>query len=128
MSNVANSRVTAMFTLLVVLFTAFQGVIPAIPLSNQTAITVLSSVTMFLVSALTLWKQWLSNEINNKSLKPTLIVTIVATLGLLNDLFGVVHISGLAGQWVRFGLTFITMFLNLISKVMYPTEETKSRI
>jgi len=122
------SKITNIFTLLVLLFTAFQGLIPTIPLSNETTLTILSAVTLFLVSGLTAWKQALSVEISNDSLKPTIIVAIVATLGSLNDLFNVVPVSAMAGQWIRFVITLITLFLNLASKVLWPTAETKSTL
>lgn len=83
---------------------------------------------MFLVSGLTTWKQFLSNEIDNAALKPTIIVAIIATIGGLNELFNVVHFSAVADQWVRFTITLITMFLNVASKILWPTTETKTTI
>lgn len=122
------SKITNIFTLLVLLGTAFQGLIPTIPLSNATTLTILSAITLFLVSGLTAWKQALSVEIRNHSLKPTIIVAIVATLGGLNDLFNVIPLSETANQWIRFVITLITLFLNLASKVLWPTAETKSTL
>jgi len=126
MSNASKSKVTTLFTLLVVFLTAFQGLIPTIPTNDAAVLSVVSAVTMFLVSGLTAWKQFLSNEIDNKAVNPTILVAILATVGGLNELFDVVHISALADQWVRFGITLITMFLNVASKILWPTAETKS--
>lgn len=122
------SKITNLFTLLVVMLTAFQAVIPTMPISNAVTITVVGAITMFLVSSLTAWKQYLSVEIDNKALAPTIVIAIIATIGALNDLFNVVHLSASAGQWVRFAITFITMGLNVASKLLWPTVETKSAI
>jgi len=126
MSNTAKSKITTLFTLLVIFLTAFQGLIPTIPAASNSALAITSAVTMFVVSSLTIWKQYLSNEIDNKAAKPTIIVAIIATIGGANDLFDVVHFSHLADQWIRFFITLVTMFLNVASKILWPTNETKS--
>ena len=128
MSTSTRSKITTLFTLLVVLLTAFQGLIPTLPISNVSVIATISAITMFLVSGITTWKQFLSNEIDNAALKPTIIVAIIATIGGLNELFNVVHFSAVADQWVRFAITLITMFLNVASKILWPTTETKTTI
>ena len=122
------SKIINLFTVLVIVLTAVQGLIPAIPLANEVTITIVSSVVMFLASSLTVWKQTLSVEINNSAMGPTIFVAIIATIGGLNDVFGVIHISDAFGQWIRFGITAITMVLNMVSKIMWPTPETKSLI
>jgi hypothetical protein len=125
MSNSAKSKVTNLFTLLVLLLTTFQGLIPALPMGNT---VVISAVVMFLVSGITAWKQYLSIEINNAGLTPTLFVAIIATIGGINDLLNVFPLSNTAGQWVRFGITFLTAFINLASKLLWPTNQTKTNI
>jgi hypothetical protein len=125
MSTQAKSKWVNVFTLVVLFLTTFQGLIPALPMGN---IPVISGVVMFAVSALTAWKQYLSIEIDNSSLWPTLVVAFIATLGGLNDLFSVIQLSEATGQWVRFGITLVTAFLNLASKILYPTTETKSSV
>lgn len=119
-------KIVTLFTWIVVFFTAFQGMIPNLPIGNEATVTLISAITMFLVSSLTIWKQTLSKEINTEAIVPTLAVAIVATLGGLNELLGVFHFSEVVSQWLRFAITFITMGLNLVSKMLYPTAETKS--
>lgn len=126
MSQTVRTSLVMIFTWVVVFLTAFQGMIPTLPITNAGTITLISAITMFLVSSLTVWKQTLSKEINNEAILPTIAVAIIATLGGLNDLLGVLHFSEIVGQWMRFTITFITMGLNLISKMLYPTPETKS--
>lgn len=125
MSNTNKAKLTNIFTLLVIMFTTFQGLIPALPIPD---VTLISAVTLFAVTALTAWKQFVSVEIDDKALYPTLVIAIVATLGGLNDLFGVIKFSEVTGQWIRFSVTFLIAFLNLASKLLWPTEETKSKI
>ena len=128
MSISAKNKWANVFTILVVFFTAFQGVIPTMPISNATALTIISAVTMFMVTGLTTWKQFLSNEIDNAAMKPTLVLALVATFGALNDMFTIVDIGAVASQWLRFVITLITMFLNVVSKMLYPTNNTNSTI
>ncbi len=122
------TKVSAVITILVLFLTTFQGMIPAIPISNPSITAVVSAIVMYLVSTLTVWKQYTNKEIANKSLNPTLIVAIVATLTGIVDLFKIIDFNHVAGQWIRFGFTFIIMFLNILSKIMYPTEETRSKL
>jgi hypothetical protein len=122
------SKYVNLLTILVLLITTFQGLVPAMPLGNPATVTLISSIAMFLVSALTAWKQYFSTEISNASLKPTIIIAIIATLGGLNELFQVIPMSNVTGQWVRFGITFLAAFVNLASKLLYPTTETNSKV
>ena len=128
MSSVAKSKIANLFTLLVVFCTAFQGLIPTMPINDPITLTTLSGVTLCLVTVLTAWKQWLSVEIDNKSLWATLTVALIATLGGINDMVTIIDISGYWGQWIRFGITFATMFINLASKILWPTNDTKSAL
>ena len=121
-------KLVGIFTVTVVFLTTFQGLIPSMPFNNPDTVTLISAVTLYLVTALTVWKQTLSNQIDSVAKWPTIIVGIVATIGGLNDLVGLVPISEILGQWLRFAITFITAFLNVLSKVLWPTPQTKSVI
>lgn len=131
MSNLSNysslkSKIVNLIMVAVIILTAFQGIIPAMPLTNANTVTLISAITMFLVSGLTIWKQYFSDEIKNAAATPTIVIAILATIGSLNELFTVVHIGEITSQWIRFALTFITMALNIASKLMYPTFNTRS--
>ena len=117
----SNPKLLNLFTVLVMVFTLFQGLIPNLPISDT---TVISAVVMFLVSALTAWRQAFSQNISSASLWPTIIIAIIATLGGLNDLFNVVQIGEVAGQWIRFSITAITAILNLLSTILWPAKKS----
>ena len=40
----------------------------------------------------------------------------------------IVDIGAVASQWLRFVITLVTMFLNVVSKMLYPTNNTNSTI
>lgn len=122
-----NQKLVGVFTVLGVMLATFQGLLPTIPMNTPT-LTLLSAITMYLLTGVTLWKQTLSHQIDNAAKWPTIIVAIVATVGGLNELINLVSVSESLAQWLRFAITFITMFLNLISKVLWPTMETKSTL
>lgn len=121
-------KLVGVFTVTVIFLTTFQGLIPSMPFQNPNTITIVSAITLYLVTALTVWKQNLSKQIDDVAKWPTIIVGIVATIGGLNDLVGLVPIPEIVGQWLRFGITFIVMFLNVLSKVLWPTPQTHSTI
>lgn len=123
MSSTTKKQLANIFTMAVVALTAFQGLIPQMPITNPTTITLVSAITMFLVTALTAWKQYVSEGISNAAINSTVIMAVLATLGGLNDLFAVFPLGATAGQWVRFGVTAITLILNIVSKVMWPAPE-----
>lgn len=128
MANTTRSKLTNLFTVLALVLTCFQGLIPAMPAIEPTTTTLVSALLMFFVSSFTYWKQYLSVEIGNKAMTPTIIVAVVATIGAANELFAVIPMGDLAAQWVRFGITASTMILNLVSKTLWPTDQTKSLI
>ncbi len=117
-------RIATLLLIMVTIITGFQGFIPSIPGVNQHTQTLLSAIALYLVSALTTWRQFISQEIANNAVKATLVVAIVATVGGLNDIFNIIHFSEVADQWIRFGITFITFMLNLLSKILWPTPIT----
>lgn len=118
-------KIVNALSILAIVFTAIQGVIPEMPIHDT---TIVSAVVMFLVTAFTIWKQALSKEIDNKALKATIIVAAIATLGGLNELFKAFPLSESVSQWLRFIVTSVIAVLNLLSKVLWPTPQTKSTI
>lgn len=118
----SNPKLLNLFTMLVAIFTLFQGLIPSLPIPDT---TVVSAIVMFLVLALTAWRQAFSQIINNAALWPTIIIAAIATIGGLNDLFGRFSISDIAGQWIRFSITALTAVLNLLSTTFWPIKDKK---
>lgn len=121
--NKTARKYLALISMLVIIFTAFQGVIGLIPIKNELVISIISALVLFLVSTLTAWQQYLSKLTDNKALIPTLILCAIALVGGLNDVFNVIPMSEIANQWVRFGITFVTMCLNLTSNLLFPKDE-----
>lgn len=125
MSTVNTKKTVTILTILALVFTTIQGMIPSMPLSDSTAV---SAIVMFIVSGTTIWKQALSKEIDNSALIPTIMLAIAATLGGVNELLKLIPFSELTGQWIRFGITAVTALLNVLSKAIWPTPQTKSII
>lgn len=120
-----NKKIVNFLSILAIALTAIQGMVPSMPITDT---TVVSAVLMFLVSGATIWKQALSKEIDNNALIPTIMLAIAATLGGVNDLLKLIPFSEITGQWIRFGVTASTALLNVLSKSIWPTPETKSTI
>lgn len=121
-------KTAAILTIIVTILTTIQGIFPMIPGVTEGVLTILSTIVMYVVGILTLWKQRISEEINNDATIPTWIVLAIAAVAGLNDIFDVVTLSAATDQWVRFGITAVLLILNMISKMQYPTSQTKSAL
>lgn len=119
MSSSQKSNLTTIFNAAVYILTGLQAMVPTMPLT-PTGATWVSVITMFLVSALTAWRQYISEKIDNKATYYTLIVALIATMGGLNELIEAINVPEKTGQWVRFTITFLTMVLNGLSKTIFP--------
>jgi len=126
MQQITRSGVTRLFTGILVFLTTVQAAVPQMPISNESSRAIVSAILMFLVVAFTAWKQYLSVEIRNAAIWPTVIVAVIATLGGLNDLINVIPLSPTTNQWVRLIITTITMMLGIFSKSLWPTDESKA--
>jgi|SRR5690242_620767 len=109
----------------IIVLTAFQGFIPGMPLHNPETIKILSAITMFLVTTLTVWKTAINKLVDNTAIIPVLAMAIIATFGGINDLIGYFHIPENVGQWLRFGITAITAILDLVSKKYFPSVQAQ---
>ncbi|HRN80163.1 MAG TPA: hypothetical protein PKY29_04405 [Ferruginibacter sp.] len=105
---------------LVLILTALQGLIPFVPEVSGAFQVTASAIMMFLVQALTAWRQHVNSAIDVMAERFTFGMFLLATLGGLNELFNVVAIPEAAGQWIRFGITAATAIINLISPLVWP--------
>lgn len=123
--TLSRSEVTRVFTGILVFLTTVQAVVPQMPITNPNTKAIIEAIFMFLVVGFTAWKQYLSVEIRNAAIWPTVIVALVATLGGLNDLINVIPLSDVGSQWVRLIVSTVSVMLSLFSKTIWPTEESK---
>lgn len=113
--------------------TAIQVAIPSLPpLSSDPTKSIyyykiLSAIIIFVVPVLTAWKQATSKYINNKAIWSALFIIFVAAVGGLADFFN--HLpftpSPLTTQWIRTGITGLSLVVNLISRKVAPSELQK---
>lgn len=125
MPTISRSEVTRIFTGILVFLTTVQAVVPQMPITNPNTKAILEAIFMFLVVGFTAWKQYLSVEIRNAAIWPTIIIALIATLGGLNDLLNVIPMSDVTSQWVRLAVSTISVMLSLFSKTFWPTPESK---
>jgi len=112
-------------TIICGILTFMQLNVPNMPIADKHTSLIVSAVLMFLVTGFTAFKQWYSTSIKTSSIWITAIPFAIAIIGGLNDLYPVLIINAIVGQWIRFGITAGTMALNLLSKVYFPATETK---
>lgn len=120
------STATRWLTGIVVALSVVQPLMVSAPISSSISKAIISAILMFLVVALTAWKQALSVEISNNSLWPTIIIAIIATLGAANNLINAIPISAAFTQWAQYSITLLTALLNVMSKTFFPSPESAS--
>lgn len=123
--SISRSGLTRLFTVLLVVFTTIQTGIPSYPIESPTVKAIVGAIFMFLVVGLTAWKQYLSVEIRNTAIWPTLIIALIATLQGLNDLIDAIPFSVTTSTWIKIGISTLAMIFSLISKSLWPSPESK---
>lgn len=112
-------RIVESIATVVAILAIFQGLIPTMPFSDPAMVIIVSATTMYLVTALAAWKQVLLIKADKAAMRNIILLAVVATIGGLNEVVGVVPITDTAGQWIRFGITFTTL---VVSKVFVKGE------
>ena len=115
-TSISRSQLTRLITVLLVFLTTAQAAVPNFPIQSASTKAIIEAVFMFLVVGLTAWLQYLSVEIRNGALFPTLAIFLIALLGGLNDLINVIPLSDVTGQWIRLGVSSLSTIISLISK------------
>lgn len=134
--TITTSDKTRVLTLLMIIFVTIQGAFTGIPVTDpshpEIVLTIsadvkawITAALMFLVVIVTAWKNYLSIEIRNASNVAMIIIMAIAILGGLNDFIKAVPISKFWGAWIRFIITTLTAILNISSKTLWPTPESK---
>lgn len=125
MSTTEKTGMAKTFSLLAIVFTAFQLMIPGIPGITADSIKTITAIDMGLVSVFTLLYQYFHQEIKNKAMWPTIILVGLGILDVFNTTIIQIPISETWGKWISFIITTLIMLLNILSKTMFPTEEAK---
>jgi hypothetical protein len=113
--------------------TALQGILPGLPpLSssperNAYFLKIISAIIVFVVPVLTAWKQKASEYINDNALLLTFGAILLAIGGGLNDLFNGIDFNPITQQWLRFGVTAISLLINLFSRKIVPSAKETIR-
>lgn len=128
MSFQKNSSIVLILTIISAVLTVFQPLVPTLPGLSDLTLKITGASVMFLLQSVTLVKQYLSVEINNKSTQLTWAMVIVSILGFANEFVTVIPFSPFWSQLVIIVITVATGTLNLLSKIIWSTEETRSKI
>lgn len=125
-----NEKTAYVLLAIVALLSFVQVKIPDFPGITEHGITVATTIVMFIVSSLTLIRQYLSQEIADAAMKLGWLTLIASILELAIDLTGAFNLSELLQQQIRFWIIMITGAINLLSKFMFPvpTAETRMKI
>lgn len=128
METTSNSRILRIISILVLMLTTFQFLIPEMPVTDTSKITIVSAVTMFLVTVLTYIKNWLSDAVAKSAQWATTIIVAIAVAGAVNEyLLPVIKFSSSTAQWIRFCITLLIALLNVLAKELFPNTPLKSK-
>jgi uncharacterized membrane-anchored protein len=122
-------KIVNVLTIIAPTLTVLQLGLTTIQGMSATLMVALTAILMFGVQLVTLWKQKLSEEIRDEAIWPTIILLVVSAAGLVNQyLVDILPITIFWGSVIRLGISAISTLLNNLSKVIWPTPLTKSKI
>lgn len=124
MKALTRSGWTRVLTNITYLVVFFQGILPSFNLSDSTA-TIWTVIFMTVASVATIWKQRLSVEIRDGAIWATIIVSLVAVAGGLNELVDYIYLDDVQRKVARAVIVAAIGGLNLLSKSLFPTYEAK---
>lgn len=130
MSNASKKNLTNLYGILALVFTMLQlSFATNSPIANVTTQALVSASFLFLVQFFTALKQKTSIEVNDqKAMIATWIVFAISVLAGISDVTNLIPWGVETAKWVRFSLTTVTMVLNAISKMVWPTSETTTKL
>lgn len=117
----------------ILILTLLQGLLPGLPPltsspeRNAYFLKIISAVIVFVVPVLTAWKQQASEYINDNALLLTFGAILLAIAGGITDLKNAFGWAPLTEQWVRFGITALTLLINLLSRKIVPSAKETIR-
>ncbi len=127
MNQATSLKLASFFTGIVAILTVIQPMLTTPPFGPNFIVTA-SAVITFVVMALTVWKQYLSPEVSNSATRITLIAAIIATLAGGLELAGVFNVAESTAVWIRWGVSIVTMVLNIYSKGLFPSQFQKDKM
>lgn len=130
MSNVQKNNLTNLYGILALVFTILQLSFSAnSPIQNVAVQGLVSASFLFLVQFFTALKQKTSIEVNDhQAMKATWIVFAISVIAGITDVTNLIPWGLETAKWVRFSLTTVSMVLNAISKMLWPTSETTTKL
>lgn len=114
------TRVANILTALVSIFAIAQTSLTHPPFT-ETVVTVGGAILTYLVLTLTAWKQYLSPEISNNGATVTIWIAVAATITGVADLLGFFKVNEVTASYIKLGVSFLTMVINILSKQLFPS-------
>ncbi len=89
-------------------------------------VAIAGPIIFYLVTTLTVWKQYLSPDVNNTGATVTIWFAVIASIAgigdLIGDLSGAFHIPDKTAQYIRLGITIVVTLLNVFSNTIFPSQ------
>lgn len=128
MSTTSKERNLKLIALLGLIIPFVQLLLPTFPGIGPHSLTLWSAILLWSLTAITLFRQWVSNQILDKAAVPTILVGVISLIGGFNDVLDVIKFSEHTDQIIRFSLTVLVGLLGLVSKLLWPTDTTKQSL
>jgi len=128
MNEATKARVANIFTALVAIITAIQGTFLTNPPFSDQTIFIAGAIFTYLAMGLTIWKQYLSPDVNDTGAKVTIWVAAIATIAGLTDLVGIFHFNEKTEQYVKWFISVLVTILNILSKQLFPSYDQKIKM
>ena len=126
--NAANkSKLANFFTALVAVIAVVQMRYTAPPYDIDTVFR-MTTILTYLSLTFTVWKQYLSPEVNDVGQKVTFGIAIIATIGGLIDLVPAFKLPDTTSQTIKMIITSCVTVLNVLSKQLFPSQMQKDKM
>ncbi len=128
MNAATKARIANIFTTLVTMITIFQTTsLPNAPFPEQHLI-VLGVICTYLTMGFTIWKQYLSPDVDNAGTKVTIGIAIATTIAGLLQLTPLLNLNPKTQEYIKWTISLVVTAINILSKQLFPSDDQKDKM
>lgn len=128
MNAAIKARWANIFTTLVAMITIFQtSLLPTSPFPEQ-SVVVIGIVATYLAMGLTVWKQYLSPDVDNAGMKITIWIAVATTIAGLLELTPILNLSPKTEEYFKWAISLVVTAINILSKQLFPSVDQREKM
>lgn len=124
MNLATKSKIANALTAVAAMIVAIQSCIISPPFTTH-MVFVLGAVFTYLALAVTTFKQFFASDISDNAAYLTIGIVVVSTIAGGLNLLDVFEVKPVTAQWIKWGISMLTLMLNILSKTLFPSTMQK---